>query len=150
MTHLRKLMPFLLLVLLLVSCKDKTETPKAAEKGKILIDYPWRMSVVTDLNGVVISNNKLTVQTQAIGNDMDIQFLQNNVTKALDRNSSQVVNGGTWYLKDEAKTLDINIIGFAGQFTVVELTSNKMRLQSKMPVGGVEQETIMVFAPVVR
>jgi hypothetical protein len=132
------------------SCKDNNETVKPTEKDKILINYPWRMSTVTDLSGNVIATNKLNDQTQAIGKYMDIQFLQNNVTKALDRSSSQVINGGTWYLKDESKTLDINVVGFVGQFGVEELTNSKLRLKSKMPVSGVEQETIMVFDPVVK
>lgn len=150
MRQLFNLSSLLVLVLLSVSCKDKNETPMATEKDKILINYPWRMSAVTDVSGTVIPANKLNGQTQSIGKDMDIQFLKNNVTKALDRGSSQVINGGTWYLIDEAKTLDINIIGFAGQFGVVELTNSKLRLKSKMPVSGVEQETIMVFEPVIK
>jgi hypothetical protein len=136
----------------MISCggKDTEETPKPTEKDKILINYPWRMSSVTDLSGVTIATNKLNTQTQSIGKDMDIQFLANNVTKAFDRGSSQVLNGGTWYLKEESKILDINIAGFAGQFGVEELSNSKMRLKSKMPVSGVEQETIMVFEPVIK
>jgi hypothetical protein len=137
-------------ILLAVSCKDTTETTKPTEKDKILVNYPWRMSNVTDLSGASIPTNQLNTQTQAIGKYMDIQFLQNNVTKALDRGSSQVINGGTWYLKDESKTLDIDIVGFAGKFVVEELTNSKLRLRSKMPVNGVEVETIMVFDPVIK
>ncbi|NIJ54943.1 hypothetical protein [Dyadobacter arcticus] len=130
--------------------KDKNETPTLTEKDKILINYPWRMSTVTDLAGKDIPLNQLNMQTQAIKEVMDIQFLQNNVTKAIDQNSKQVINGGTWYLTNENKTLDIKISGFSGEFGVEELTNSKLRLKSKMPVSGVEQETIMVFAPVIK
>ena len=150
MKQLLNVSSLLVFVLLFISCKDKNETPKPTEKDKILVNYPWRMSAVTDLSGNTIPTNKLNTQTQQIGKDMDIQFLANNVTKALDRGSSQVVNGGTWYLKDDSKTLDINIVGFAGQFGVEELTNSKMRLKSKMPISGVEQETLMVFEPVIK
>ena len=145
----------LLLALFLVACdKDKKENttpnPTPTEKDKILTNYPWRMSTVTDLSGKVISFNQLNAQTRAIKEVMDIQFLQNNVTRAFDQGSKQVINGGTWYLIDESKTLDINISGFSGQFGVEEITNSKLRLKSKMPVSGVEQETIMVFEPVIQ
>jgi len=143
----------LLLTLFLLGCSkdnEKNETPELTEKDKILINYPWRMSTVTDLAGKDISFNQLNTQTRAIKEIMDIQFLQNNVTKAIDQGSKQVINGGTWYLIDDNKTLDIKISGFSGEFGVEELTNSKLRLKSMMPVNGVEQETIMVFEPVIK
>jgi hypothetical protein len=143
----------LLLTLLLLGCdkdKDKNENPTLTEKDKILINYPWRMSTVTDLSNKDIPLNQLNAQTKAIKEEMDIQFLQNNVTKAIDQDSKQVINGGTWYLMDENKVLDIKISGFSGEFGVEELTNSKLRLKSKMPVNGIEQETIMVFQPVIK
>jgi hypothetical protein len=130
--------------------KDNNENPPLTEKDKILINYPWRMSTVTDLSNKDIPLNQLNAQTQAIKEVMDIQFLQNNVTKAIDQGSKQVINGGTWYLINENSVLDIKISGFSGEFGVEELTNSKLRLKSKMPVNGVEQETIMVFEPVIK
>jgi hypothetical protein len=129
----------ILFAMLLMSCdkeKKETPTPEPSEKDKILINYPWRMSTVTDLTGKVIPLNQLNTQ--------------NNVTKAIDQRTKQVINGGTWYLINENKTLDIKISGFSGEFGVEELTNSKLRLKSKMPVSGVEQETIMVFEPVIK
>ncbi len=60
---------------------------------------------------------------------MDIQFLANNVTKALEQKTSQVINGGTWYLLDDAATLDIAVTGFSGKFGVVELTNSKLKIK---------------------
>ena len=143
----------LVLTLFLAGCdkdKDKNETPQPTEKDKILINYPWRMTTVTDLAGKDIPFNQLNTQTQAIKQVMDIQFLQNNVTKAIDQRSKQVINGGTWYLIEENKVLDINISGFAGEFGVEEITNSKLRLKGTMPVNGKDQETIMVFAPVIQ
>lgn len=152
MKKLFLLLPVLSALLLLASCKDKDNnvTPEPTEKDKILINYPWRMSTVTDLNGADIPIKQLNTQTQSIKEVMDIQFLKNNVTKAIDQKSSQVINGGTWYLINESKVLDIKISGFSGEFGVEELSNSKLRLKSKMPVNGVEQETIMVFAPVIK
>jgi len=144
----------LFLAMFLMAC-DKDEkvdpiTPPLSEKDKILVSYPWRMSTVTDTTGKAIPFNQLNAQTRAIKEVMDIQFLQNNVTKAIDQGSKQVINGGTWYLIDDNKTLDIQISGFAGKFGVQELTNSKLRLKSAMPVNGVDQQTIMVFEPVIK
>lgn len=144
------LVPFLGILFLLTSCggKDNKVTPEPTAKDKILINYPWKMYDVTDLSGQTISKEKLNLQTQYIPS-MEIQFNTGNKVYAKDV-TSQVLNGGTWYLINESKVLDIDIIGFKGQFGVEELTNSKMRLKSTMPVSGVDQETIMVFAPVIK
>lgn len=59
MKHLFRLSGFLLFVLIAASCKDKNETPKPTEKDKILVNYPWRMSAVTDLSGKSIAFEKI-------------------------------------------------------------------------------------------
>jgi hypothetical protein len=139
------------ILFLLGSCgKDSDDPAKPTEKSKILVNYPWRMTSVTDLNGKVVATSQLNDQTKAIAGYMDIQFLANNVTKALDRGDSHVINGGTWYLIDNATTLDIVIDGFSGKFGVVELTNSKLKLKSTMPVAGVDTETYMVFEPVIK
>lgn len=104
---------------------------------------------MTDLSGKEIPVNQLNAMTQGI-KAMDIQFQQNAVVKAIDQKSSQVINGGTWYLIDDEAILDIKISGFAGEFGLTELTTSKMRLKSTMPVNGVDQETLMVFQPVIK
>lgn len=151
MKRLLLFVPVLFLSLLVISCKDKdkNETPEPTAKNKILVNYPWRMSSVTDLSGKEIPKSQLSGETKFIL-EMDIQFQQNATVKALDQNSSQVINGGTWSLINEEKALDIKISGFSGEFGLEELTNSRMKLKSKMPVGGVEQEAIMVFQPVIK
>jgi len=151
MKRLLLFVPVLFLSLLVISCddKDKNENPEPTAKNKILVNYPWRMSSVTDLSGKEISENQLNVDTKYI-KQMDIKFQENARVNALDQKSSQVINGGTWSLINEEKTLDIKIIGFSGEFGLEELANSKMRLKSKMPVNGVEQEAIMVFQPVIK
>ncbi|WP_353720844.1 hypothetical protein [Dyadobacter sp. 676] len=151
MKRLLLFVPILFLSLLVFSCgdKDNDETPQPTQKSKILVNYPWRMYSVTDLSGKEIPENQLDAQTKGI-KEMDIQFQQNATVRAFDQNSSQVINGGTWYLINDEKTLDIKIIGFSGEFGLEELTNTKMRLKSKMTVNGKEQEAVMVFQPVVK
>ena len=152
MNRLINLVAVFVILFSLGSCgsKDNDDSVKPAEKSKILVNYPWRMSSVTDLNGKDIAFSSLNEQTKQIHTYMDIQFLANNVTKALDQGNSQVINGGTWYLIDDAATLDITVTGFSGKFGVVELSNSKLRLKSTMPVNGVDAETIMVFQPVIK
>jgi len=151
MNRIINLVAVFAILFLLGSCsKDNDDTVKPTEKDKILANYPWRMSAVTDLTGKPIAVTQLNEQTKAIADYMDIQFLANNVTKALERKTSQVLNGGTWYLIDDSATLDISVTGFTGKFGVAELTNSKLRLKSTMPVGGVDTETYMVFEPVIK
>lgn len=152
MNRLINLVAVFVILFSLGSCgsKDNDDSVKPTEKSKILVNYPWRLGSVTDLNGKDIAFTQLNEQTKQIHTYMDIQFLANNVTKALDQGNSQVINGGTWYLIDDAATLDITVTGFSGKFGVVELTNSKLRLKSTMPVNGVDAETIMVFQPVIK
>lgn len=149
MKRLLLFVPVLFFSLLVLSCKDKDETPQPTAKNKILVNYPWRLSAVTDLSGKSIPDNQLDNQTQGI-KKMDIQFQQNATVRAFDQESNQVINGGTWNLIDDDKTLDIKIIGFSGEFGLQELTNSTMKLKSKMTVAGVEQEALMVFQPVIK
>jgi hypothetical protein len=151
MNRLINLVAVFAILFLLGSCsKDSDDPAKPTEKSKILVNYPWRMTSVTDLNGKALSVSQLNEQTKAIADYMDIQFLANNVTKALERKTSQVLNGGTWYLIDDSGTLDIAVSGFSGKFGVAELSNSKLRLKSTMPVSGVDTETYMVFEPVIK
>ncbi|MCF0075162.1 hypothetical protein LZD49_32060 [Dyadobacter sp. CY261] len=151
MKRLLLFVPVLFLSLLILSCKDKDneETPQPTGKSKILVNYPWRMSSVTDLSGKDIPENQLDTETKGI-KQMDIQFQQNATVRAFDQKSSQVINGGTWSLTNEEKVLDIKIIGFSGEFGLEELTNSKMTLKRKMTVNGVEQDALMVFQPVIK
>jgi len=141
-------------VLLIVSsCDRKTADPEdpnnLATKEKVLITNPWRLVNVTDASGKAIPQNQLGLETLAIY-FFDIQFFDNNVTKALDRTSRQVVNGGTWYLLENKSVLDIEINQFKGQFGIKELTRAKLSLSNQIPVNGVSQQANLVFEPVVR
>ena len=151
MNKIFNLLSALTFLFLLNSCgdKDNNVTPQPTEKDKILVNYPWKMTNVTDLSGKVIGTEKLNQQTKLIPL-MEIQFVTGNKVYAKGATDSQVINGGTWYLIENTKVLDIDISGFAGKFGVEELTNSKMRLKSTMPVGGVDQETIMVFDPVIK
>ncbi|GAB3181859.1 hypothetical protein [Telluribacter humicola] len=136
-------------VVLFSACNTTDPEPTNQTKDKVLVSNPWRLISVTDVNGKAIPTNQLSFETQAIYM-FDIQFFDNNVTKALDRTTRQVVNGGTWYLKDNSQVLDIEVSQFKGAFGVIELTRSKMTLKNRVPVSGVQQDAHMVFEPVIQ
>ncbi|WP_247235038.1 hypothetical protein [Telluribacter sp. SYSU D00476] len=134
---------------LFAACNNSNPEPVNQTKDKVLVSNPWRLKSVTDINGKAIPSNQLNFETQAIYL-FDIQFFDNNVTKALDRTTRQVVNGGTWYLKDDSQVLDIEVSQFKGAFGVVELSRAKMTLKNRVPVSGVQQDAHLVFEPVIQ
>jgi len=151
MKRIFTLIPVLLLLFLVSSCKDKDNnaTPQPTEMGKILVNYPWNMKNVTDLSGKIIAENQLDVVARGLPT-MNIEFQTGNKVFARGVSDPQVVNGGTWYIIEEGKALDIDVSMIKGAFYIEELSNTKMRLRRKMPVGGVEQDAIMVFEPVVK
>jgi hypothetical protein len=138
----------LVLVVVLAACNGKTTTPEPDNaKDKVLVSYPWRLVNITDVNNKTIPQNQLALETQAIYL-FDIQFFDNNVTKAFDRVSRQVINGGTWYLLENDEVLDIEVSQFKGKFRVIDLNRTRMTLKNKIPLGGTQQDALLVFEPV--
>ncbi|TDE10476.1 hypothetical protein E0F88_27730 [Dyadobacter psychrotolerans] len=148
MKRIFTLIPVLAILFFISSCKDK-DNNLPTETDKILVNYPWNLTSVTDLSGKTISPTQLNETTRFLPL-MNIEFQTGNKVVARGIGDSQVINGGTWYLINENKMIDINVSGFKGQFGLEELSNSKMRLKSTMPVGGVDQEAIMVFTPVIK
>ena len=153
---MRNVKPLLLaafVLLSVVACTKETTDPLKPDAGttkdKVLITNPWRLVNVTDAGGKAIPQNQLGLETLGIYL-FDIQFFDNNVTKAIDRTSRQVVNGGTWYLKENDQILDIEVNAFKGKFGIKELSRAKMTLNNLIPVNGVNQSANLVFEPVVK
>ncbi len=126
---MKKLFFVLTLVSFVFACKDKKEEPINAS-AKILTANFWKMDRFTDPNGKTLANNELNSQAQAIFT-FDFEFRDDNVTRGRDRASKQIVNAGSWYLKSNDKVLDIQIIGFGGEFKIIELSNTKMILQAE-------------------
>ncbi|WP_373511488.1 hypothetical protein [Persicitalea sp.] len=154
MKNIKPLLFALFMLCFATACDKNTTDPQdpstaTTSKDKVLISNPWRLVNVTDASGKAIPQNQLGLETLAIYL-FDIQFFENNVTKAIDRTSRQVVNGGTWYLKENDQILDIEINAFKGKFGIKELTRAKLTLSNQVPVNGVNQLANLVFEPVVK
>ena len=94
-----------------------------------------------------MSQNQLNSQAQALFG-LDYEFRNDNVTRAKDRITKQILNAGTWYLINSNQVLDIDILGFKGQFKLVEISKTKLVLQAennKMISAG--QFVNMEFVP---
>lgn len=119
---------FIAIMLFAFSCKkDETVT---AEPTKIISANFWKLDRFADLDGKTLTQNQLNSQAQALFG-LDYEFRDDNVTRAKDRITKQILNAGTWYLIESNQKLDIDILGFKGQFKVVELSKTKMVLQAE-------------------
>ncbi len=134
---------FSLILLSFSSCK---KDPEAETKSNILIDKSWKLTRVTDTNGTTIAESRLGLATQVIFG-MTIEFLNNNRVRAVDLRSGQVLNGGTWYLKEDDTLMSIDVNGFTGDFKVVQMSATALTLQqSNVPVDGKQQAANLEFA----
>lgn len=118
---------FILVALFIFSCK-KDETVN--EPTKVISANFWKLDRFADTDGKTLSQNQLNSQAQALFG-LDYEFRNDNVTRAKDRITKQILNAGTWYLLDANQTLDIDILGFKGKFKVIEISKSKMILQSE-------------------
>ena len=127
------------------SCKKSEIT--ATEPTKVLSANFWKLDRFSDIEGKTLSQNQLNSQAQALFG-LDYEFRNDNVTRAKDRITKQILNAGTWYLISDNQVLDIDILGFKGQFKVVEISKTKLVLQAennKMISAG--QFVNMEFVP---
>jgi hypothetical protein len=118
---------FIAILLFAFSCK-KDET--VVEPAKIISSNFWKLDRFADLDGKTLTQNQLNSQAQALFG-LDYEFRDDNITRAKDRITKQILNAGTWYLIENNQKLDIDILGFKGQFKVVELSKTKLVLQAE-------------------
>ncbi|RYU95344.1 hypothetical protein [Emticicia agri] len=126
---MKKILIVLTLVAFVFACRDKTEEPMNAS-AKILTANYWKLDRYTDPTGRTLGQNEVGSQAQAIFS-LDFEFRADNITRGRDRASKQILNAGTWYLKNDDKVLDIQITGFGGEFKVLQLSNNKLILQAE-------------------
>lgn len=116
------------LILFAFSCKKSEVTVN--EPTKVLSANFWKLDRFSDTDGKTLSQNQLNSQAQALFG-LDYEFRDDNVTRARDRITKQILNAGTWYLISDNQVLDIDILGFKGQFKVVEISKAKLVLQAE-------------------
>jgi hypothetical protein len=146
MTTLRFLALALFLSLTLVSCKDDDEVLTVGARTELLVANNWRTSRVTTPDGQALNASRLNLATQVLF-QLDMQFRNNNTVRALDRTSNQVINGGTWQLASDSKSMDVDVTGFKGNFPIVQLNRSKLILRQRAPVDGKDADINLEFEP---
>jgi hypothetical protein len=138
----------LFLTLFLVSCnKDNNGTTPTPEKTvSILVTNPWKVEKITDLNGNVINKDLLPKEAQAFFGS-NIQFFEDKTVKALDPVARTVLNGGSWNLLNNEKTLDIDIKDFKGTYPINKLERSRMSLRYTSVYQGLSFDVYLELVP---
>ena len=149
MTTLRFLLVTLLSTGILISCKNEggtTPAPGTASQTELLTANNWRTSRVSTPDGQSINSNRLSSVTQFLY-DLNMQFRADGTVRAIDRTSQQIINGGTWKLTTDSKSMDVDVTGFRGNFPIVELNRTKLILRQRAPVDGKDADINLEFDP---
>ena len=134
---------------MLTGCKKDegtTPAPTAASQTELLVANNWQTSRVSTTEGLSINRNRLNLSTQVLF-DLDMQFRNNNTVRAIDRTSKQIINGGTWKLTADLKSIDVDVTGFTGNFPIIELGRTKLILGQRAPVDGKDADIHLEFDP---
>ncbi|MCU0327183.1 MAG: hypothetical protein MUF45_18445 [Spirosomaceae bacterium] len=117
----------LISVLLIASkCKDK----EIIEPVEVMTSKIWKLDRFSDTDNKTLTQNQLN--SQAIGLfGLEIEFRSNNVTRARDRQTKQIVNTGTWYLIENNKYIDIDAQGIKGKFELVLVQRDKLIIRAE-------------------
>lgn len=138
----------LLLTFCFVSCNRENSgtTPTPEKTISILITNPWKVEKITDLNGNVINKSLLPTQAQGFFGT-NIQFYEDKTVKAIDPVARQVLNGGSWNLLDNEKTLDIDIKDFKGTYPINKLERSRMSLRHTTLYQGLSFDVYLELVP---
>lgn len=138
----------LMLVATLISCDDDTPAvATAASQTELLVANNWQVYRVSDVNGNEITQNRLNATTRYLF-DLNMQFRANNTVRALDpKQSNNIVNGGTWKLTEDNKSIDVDVQGFDGNFPIIRLDRQQFILRQTAPVDGKNADINLEFKP---
>lgn len=144
----KRFLPFVLLLgLVAAACDRDNPNPTATDdKAQLLKSTVWKLDRVATPDNQTISPGRLNIETQAVFR-VNIEFREPDITRAIDQDSKQVINGGTWKLMENNTVLDVDVTGFKGKFKLAELSRTKLVLGNSLPVDGQFREANMEFSP---
>ena len=149
MIALRFLLVSFLYMATLSGCKKDngtTPSPTASTQTDLLVANNWLISRVATPDGQSISTNRLNLATQVLY-QLDMQFRADNTVRAIDHTSKQIINGGTWKLAVDNKSMDVVVTGFNGNFPIIELSRTKLILRQRAPVDKKDTDINLEFDP---
>lgn len=139
---------FFVLTFCSVGCNRENNgtTPTPGQTISILVTNPWKVEKVTDLNGNTINTSALPDDAKKFFG-VNIQFFDDKTVKAIDPVARTVVNGGSWNLLDNEKTLDIDIKDFKGTYPINKLERSRMSLRHTSVYQGLSFEVYLELVP---
>ena len=150
MKHIRIFLLTVSLAVGLLNCKNNdngtTPAPTAASQTELLVANNWLLSRVSNTNDQTIGTSQLSVSTLLLF-ELNMQFKADNTVRAINAKTQQVVNGGTWKLAADNKSMDVDVTGFKGNFPIVTLTRTKLTLRQRTAVSGVDTDINLEFSP---
>lgn len=137
----------LFLSVIFISCEDPNIDSGNKTKEQLLVLKAWQLEKFTNPQGVQITDGSLNSSARMLYG-LVIQFEANNTVKGIDKNTKTIVNRGTWDLKSDSTTLDIDIVGFEGNFELININNTTMTLEAKTEnrLIGVGPEIYLVFS----
>jgi len=136
-------------VLFLHGCTQTIE--EDTSRLTLLTQHTWRVDRFLSPSNQPIADGQLTVQAIALrGLLFDFQLSGN--VRGLDRLTRQVVNQGIWEFQNAEQTLDIRVSGFSGVFQIIELTKQKLVLETATGsfVNTGDDRIRLEFAPILQ
>ncbi|MBX2954019.1 MAG: hypothetical protein KF870_16070 [Leadbetterella sp.] len=136
-----------LFAVIFTACKDPNLSAEGKTADELLVAHGWQLDKYTNTQGTTISDGQLKSEATMLYG-MAFEFKKNQEVRGVDKNSKSIINKGTWAIGDDKKTLDIDIIGFEGDFELIQINNTSMILKSKTqnPLIGVGPEVHLVFS----
>lgn len=136
-----------LFAVILTACEDPNIGSENKTTAELLVAHGWQLDKFTDTQGVTISDGQLNSSARMLYG-LAFDFKANREVRGIDKITKSVVNRGEWTIESDEKTLDIDIVGFEGDFEVVKINNTSMTLKAKTEnhLIGVGPQVHLVFS----
>lgn len=142
--HLKYLsFTFLIISLIFSSCKKKQTVSPNESKKDLLTKNNWAIDRFSSIDNNTIQDGKLNLSAKLLY-QLDFQFRTDNQVRALDKLSKQVFNGGTWEFTNNETKILIDIPGLKDEFSLIEISKNKLVLRPNEKVFPVVDNNTVV------
>ncbi len=137
----------LLFALILTACKDPNIGSEDKTKEELLTARGWKLDKFTDTTGMTVSDGMLNSGAKMLYG-LAFDFRANYEVRGIDQNTKDVINRGEWAIEEDDKTLDINIVGFEGDFEIIQINNTSLILNAKTEnhLLGLGSEVHLVFS----
>lgn len=146
MKHIRIFLLVMVLASSLTACKDDSSAITAQSQTNLLVANKWLLTRVATTSDQTISQSQLNLATLLLY-ELNMEFKANNTVRAINTKTQQIVNGGTWTLAPDNRSMDVVVTGFTGNFPIIELSRTKLTLRQRAPIGGKDTDINLEFVP---